>query len=117
MSTLTQYPVYTSIWTNWTYGKVMGATLTLGGSDTNLLIAFVAIFLSVTTTRLWAIISFAIYTYLATPDARDALHHQRQALLRNNSGPAGTTWVLVQLLWRWRRRPGKSPVNLDLHQG
>jgi hypothetical protein len=108
MSTSSQYPVYTGIWTNWSYGKVMGATLTLTRSNANLLIAFVALFLSVITTRLWAIISFSIHTYLATPDARDTLHHQRQAVLRNNGGPSGTTWTLIQLAWRWRQTPGKS---------
>lgn len=105
MGASSDYPVYTGFWTNWSDGKVMGATLTLNRSDSNLLIAFVAFFLTIITTRLWAIISFIFHSSLSTSDPRGTLHHQRQILLRNNSGPAGTAWTLVQLAWQWRKHP------------
>lgn len=105
MSASTDYPVYTGFWTNWSDGKVMGATLTLTRTDANLIIAFVAFFLTIITTRLWAIISFAFHALFSTPDPRDTLHHQRQVLLRNNGGPTGAAWALVRLAWRWRKGP------------
>lgn len=103
MASTPDYPVYIGFWTNWSDGKIMGAVLTLGRSDANLLIAFVAFFLTVITTRLWAIISFSFHAALSTPKPRDTLHHQRQVLLRNNGGPVDTAWTLVLLAWQWRK--------------
>ncbi|KAK3683339.1 hypothetical protein B0T22DRAFT_245517 [Podospora appendiculata] len=102
MSTV-DYAVYTGIWTDWSYGKALGATLTLGRSDANLLIAFVAFFLTVVTSRLWAIACFVFHSCLSSRGPRDTVHHQRQAVLRNNSGPVSTAWTLVQLGWAWRK--------------
>ncbi|KAK3320521.1 hypothetical protein B0T19DRAFT_465342 [Cercophora scortea] len=102
MSTV-DYAVYTGIWTDWSYGKALGATLTLGRSDANLLIAFVAFFLTVVTARLWAISCFVFHTCLSSRAPRDTVHHQRQAVLRNNSGPISTAWTLIQLGWAWRK--------------
>ncbi|KAK3385247.1 hypothetical protein B0H63DRAFT_543504 [Podospora didyma] len=96
------YLVYTGFWTNWSHGKTLGATLTLSRSDANLLIAFVAFFLTIVTTHLWAIICFAFHCFFSTRSPRDTVHHQRQAVLRNNSGPIGTAWALLQLGWAWR---------------
>lgn len=105
MSTVTGYPVYTGFWTNWSDGKVMGATLTLTNSSARLLSAFVVFYLTVVTTRLWAIISFGVHAAISTSEARGTLHHQRQALLRNNGGPAGTAWTLARMAYLWRKSP------------
>ncbi|ETS84639.1 hypothetical protein PFICI_02664 [Pestalotiopsis fici W106-1] len=112
-----EYSVYTGFWTNWTDGKVMGATLTLNRSNANLLIAFLAFFLTIVTTRLWAIISFIIHINLSSPDPRDALHHQRQALLRNNGGPMGASLSLIKLAWMWRKSTGTYRRVLPLLLG
>ncbi|OJD39060.1 uncharacterized protein BKCO1_3000121 [Diplodia corticola] len=41
------YTVRTGLWTNWSHGSVFGATLTLSRDNANLLIAFVALFVTV----------------------------------------------------------------------
>ncbi|GAP83325.1 hypothetical protein SAMD00023353_0203250 [Rosellinia necatrix] len=100
------YPVYTGFWTDWSRGKVLGSTLTLTRNDANLLIAFVAFFLTVVTAQLWSIACFACHAFFSTKNPRDMLHHQRQAILRNNGAPAGTAITLIQLAWAWRHTPG-----------
>lgn len=47
-----QNSVYLGIWTNWSKGAVMGATLTLDRAQGNLLIAFTAVFVGIVTDRL-----------------------------------------------------------------
>ncbi|KAK4185483.1 hypothetical protein QBC35DRAFT_516876 [Podospora australis] len=108
------YQVHKGFWTNWSYGKELGSTLTLTRSDANLLIAFVAFFLTVITTHLWAILCFALHACFSTPDPRDTVHHQRQAVLRNNPGPVGTAWILVQMMWAWRKTNKTQPRLLSL---
>jgi len=97
------YPVYIGFWTNWSYGKVFGFMLTLERSDADLLIAFIAFSLTVIATQLWAISCFIFHTCYSSRDPQDTVHHQRQAVLRNNRGPVGTAWTLFQIGWAWRQ--------------
>lgn len=82
----------------------MGATLTVTQRNANLLIAFVALFVSLTASYLWKIVCFGIHAYFSTSEARDVLHHQRQALLRNNIGPASGAFTLIKLLRVWSKK-------------
>jgi hypothetical protein len=103
--TLSSYDVYTGVWTDWSYGMVMGLTLTLTQQDASLLIAFVAFFVSIVTLHIWKLACFSLHAYFSTSQRRDVLHHQRQALLRNSSDPSSTALKLVQLGWVWRMNP------------
>ncbi|KAM7200403.1 hypothetical protein V8F20_005380 [Naviculisporaceae sp. PSN 640] len=107
--------VYTGIWVNWSRGPVMGSTLTLTRRDGNLLIAFTAFFIGFIASRAWRIISFALHRYYSTPEARDALHHQRQAVLRNSETPGWSFWTLGQIAWAWRRSPLQSQPGPEHH--
>lgn len=49
----TQYSVHIGTWTNWSRGRVMGATLTTTRQYGNLLIAFTAFFVSFVASRFW----------------------------------------------------------------
>ncbi|KAI1759146.1 hypothetical protein GGR53DRAFT_527966 [Hypoxylon sp. FL1150] len=98
------YPVYTGVWTNWSSGRVLGATLTLTQENANLLIAFIALFAALVTGHLWRIVCFSIHGFLSTPKVQDALHHQRQVLLRNNAGAASSALTLIEIWWAWRKR-------------
>ncbi|KAF2261851.1 hypothetical protein CC78DRAFT_619046 [Lojkania enalia] len=78
--------VYTGIWKNWNDEKqVSGLTLTMSPSHGPLLIAFLALFVSVASSHLWHILCFTLHQSISTSSLRDGLHHQIQALLRNNS--------------------------------
>ncbi|GAW24524.1 hypothetical protein ANO14919_141110 [Xylariales sp. No.14919] len=92
-----QYPVYVGLWTNWSRGQIMGATLTLKRQDADLLIAFTALFITYVATRTWRILWFVFHRYYSTTKAQDALYHQCQAILRNSSSPEGGLRQLMQV--------------------
>ncbi|KAH7113242.1 hypothetical protein B0J11DRAFT_595485 [Dendryphion nanum] len=102
------YDVYLGFWTNWSQGRLGGATLTLTREDGNLLISFVAIFIALVGKSFWRICCFVILRCLSTIAPTDGLHHQRQAILRNAATPEDGAWRFLQTVIAWRksaRRP------------
>ncbi|KAI0554210.1 hypothetical protein F4679DRAFT_579821 [Xylaria curta] len=85
------YLVYTGLWTNWSYGNIMGATLTLPQSSANLLIVIVALFVALTTGYLWRF---------------------RQVLLRNNASAASSAFTMIELVWMYRKRGARRLLPL-----
>ncbi|RDA94691.1 hypothetical protein CP533_6797 [Ophiocordyceps camponoti-saundersi (nom. inval.)] len=97
-----QYPVILGVWTDWSRGRVMGLTLTLRRTEGSLLIAFTAFFIGLVASSFWRILRFILHRYYSTPQPRDAVHHQRQALLRNTVTIPASLWGFLQLSWTWR---------------
>ncbi|KAK0647284.1 hypothetical protein DIS24_g7886 [Lasiodiplodia hormozganensis] len=95
------YTVRTGVWTDWSHGSVFGATLTLRRDDANLLIAFIALFVTIVGTRAWRICCFGLHQALSSPQPRDGLYHQLQATLRNASNVTSALVTLFQLSWAW----------------
>ncbi|KAI0544175.1 hypothetical protein F4679DRAFT_591693 [Xylaria curta] len=95
--------VYLGRWTNWSRGPILGATLTTTKPYGNLLIAFVAIFIAFVGSRLWRILCLVLHRCYSTSKARDAIHHQRQVVLRNSSSPESTLLNTIRLVWAWRK--------------
>lgn len=95
--------IYLGFWTNWSHGRVRGATLTLNRRDGGLLVAFLALFVATTGTRFWRIGCFIIHCSFSSNNARDALYHQRQAILRNAANSTSGLWALLRTCWAWRR--------------
>jgi len=96
------HSVYLGYWINHSRGKILGATLTVTDSQGSLLIAFTALFISYVATRFWRIFCFVAHRHLSSPEPRDALHHQRQAILRNSSSAESSLWALLLLFTAWR---------------
>ena len=107
----TDVPVYTGIWTNWSRGYILGATLTLSHLDGALLTASLAIFITFVGTSFWRIASFALHQFLSTAAPKDGLYHQTQAALRNSETGSAIIANLFRALWAWR---GKA--NRPLHR-
>ncbi|KAK8099910.1 hypothetical protein PG999_010284 [Apiospora kogelbergensis] len=95
--------VYLGPWTNWSRGSVMGATLTLTREQGNLLIAFTALFVPFVASRFWRVFAILFHQCYSRSDPRDAIHHQRQVVLRNSSSPESGLFSFIRLLWAWRR--------------
>ncbi|KAI1427461.1 hypothetical protein F5Y12DRAFT_736805 [Xylaria sp. FL1777] len=93
-----QYPVYVGTWTNWSRGQILGATLTLGRREVDLLIAFTALFVAFVATRVWRIICFAIHQSCSKETPQNAIYHQHQAILRNSSTPEDGIRLLVYII-------------------
>lgn len=53
------YPVFLGVWTNWSLGgRVTGSTITLTHRNGALLIAFIALFVTFSGSRLWRILRY-----------------------------------------------------------
>ncbi|KAI8631817.1 hypothetical protein F5Y19DRAFT_376735 [Xylariaceae sp. FL1651] len=103
------YPVYVGVWVNWSRGFVLGSTLTLGRREAEFLIAFTAFFIAYVASRFWRVTCFIFHRYFSTPNPRDAIYHQQQAILRNSSSPEDGIRLLAYLLWRGFR--SKNPFR------
>ncbi|KAK7192149.1 hypothetical protein PSPO01_01721 [Paraphaeosphaeria sporulosa] len=100
--------VYYGSWINWSRGKYGGATITLTPRNAGILVAFLAIFVSVAGGSLWRIIAFFLHQRRVAKDPRDGLHYQQQVILRNAATPGVASWQLLWLVPSWRtisRRP------------
>ncbi|KAF2969823.1 hypothetical protein GQX73_g3789 [Xylaria multiplex] len=97
------YGVQLGVWTNWSRGSVLGATLTLNRQYGSLLIAFTAFFITIVATRFWRVACSFVHRRLSVAEPRDALHFQRQAIFRNSTSSESALWSLLRILWAWRR--------------
>lgn len=113
-SSISAAGVKTGIWTNYDHGQIQGATLTISTRQGGLLIAFLALYVSVTGTRLWAIIRFILHQLNTRRVTRSAFHAQQQLLLRNSGGPLATAYGLLQISWAWKG-VARSPLPRSLH--
>jgi hypothetical protein len=111
MSTPASLPgsVYTGLWTDWTHGRSQGLTLTIPASHAAVLIAFLAIFVRIAGGHLWDVFCYIIFHIRSTTDARDGLHHQQQALLRDNLSDNRAIWQFSSIAWEWRGKT-KRPL-------
>ncbi|KAI1873572.1 hypothetical protein JX265_005194 [Neoarthrinium moseri] len=113
MSGTLRYVAYDGIWVNWSYGSVLGTTITLAQSQATLLIAFVAFFTTIIGTSLWRILCFALYHTFSTPTTpRDAMYHQQQAILRNAQSPLLGLKLFSNLVWAWRKDGQRTCVRI-----
>lgn len=103
--------VYLGLWTNWSRGAVLGKTLTTTKGTGNLIIAFTAVFIGFVSSRFWRIASILLHRAYSTVTPQDAVHHQRQIILRNAGTPESGLLTALQVLWAWKR-PRARPRRL-----
>ncbi|KIW70527.1 hypothetical protein PV04_02789 [Phialophora macrospora] len=108
------YQIYTGVWTDWDRGKILGATLTLSSRDGNLLLAAIALIVTLTSGRLWRILCFAAHQIRSKQRPADGLHYQRQNILRNVSSPGDAVWMFFLQCWYWRASSGKPILRSSL---
>lgn len=105
------------MWTNWSRGWIMGATLTPTRTDGNYLLAFTSLFITFVSACFWSIVRLVIHRLYSTPAPRDALHHQEQAVLRNSSSAFDSFQALCSLAWAWRHTANAKSRFLRLLPG
>jgi hypothetical protein len=96
--------IFTGFWINRSLSKFQAATITLDQRTWNLLIAFIALFVGATARSIWKLVCFAFHLSNSTPTEEDAIHHQRQAILRNTSLATDAVLQAIQLSHVWRHR-------------
>ena len=94
---------YTGVWVNHSRGSISGWTLTLPAAEGQLLVAFLAVFVTLTGSRLWTILSFLLHQLRAGRIPGDGRYQQAQVILRNSGGALGSSWQFVSLGWPWRK--------------
>lgn len=107
----TQSPTFhveTGFWTDWSYSPIFGATITLRQREGVLLVAFLALFVNFVGISFWRISCFTLHHLYSTEVAQDALHHQRQAILRNSANGTDGLLGFFNVLWVWR---SKAPAR------
>ncbi|KAJ2993905.1 hypothetical protein NUW58_g1188 [Xylaria curta] len=105
---IAQGDVYTGMWTDWSKNnQVLGSTITLTSSDSRLLAAFLALFVSLSVSYLWLLVVYSIHRarYKITTGKCRAIVRQQQVLLKAGLTPASTTIRLVRLYWAYRFTP------------
>lgn len=100
--TATELPVHIGCWTNWSNGRITGATLTLTHLGGAFLTAFLALFVAFTGTSFWRLAAFGIHQTLSSDQPQDALYHQVQALLRNSENGSSALKTLIRISAAWR---------------
>ena len=99
-----EYPVHVGYWTNWSYGRITGATITLDSRQGTFLTAFLAVFVTFVGNRLWKIICFGLHQCLSSGKAEDGIYHQRQMILRNSTNEINSLGNLLSMLLAWRKK-------------
>ncbi|GES63803.1 hypothetical protein ATEIFO6365_0007049000 [Aspergillus terreus] len=105
--------IYTGVWTDWSHGRIHGATITLSAQNAGFLTAFLALFVSISAGHLWRIISFVVHQLHSSQKPTDALHHQQQVVFKNTTSPASLIWEFTLLAWAWRGR-AQQPILRNL---
>lgn len=103
LSDIEDYRIYLGTWTDWTRGRILGSTLTLTRQNGTLLVAFIALFITMVSTSFWILSCFAFHHFFSSESARDGLHHQRQVILRNSANSVSGITRLFELLLAWRK--------------
>ncbi|KAI1270412.1 hypothetical protein F5Y18DRAFT_421905 [Xylariaceae sp. FL1019] len=95
--------VYLGPWTNYSKGRILGATLTTTQQNGALLIAFTGFLIPFVASRFWKLLCIALHSSYSTLEPRNAVHHQRQVILRNSSSPDSALVSCIQMVMAWRR--------------
>src|SRR6185436_5341208 len=89
------YNVYQGFWTNWSYDRVRGATLTLSQQNGRILIASLAIFVAMLGKMFWRIGCFILHHWFSCEGPQDGLYHRKRAILRNVSAASDGVWEFL----------------------
>ena len=104
MSTLpSSSNVYLGAWVNWSKGSVLGSTITTTATAGAVIVAFLAVYITLCGTNLWTLLCFLIYHRRSSKENREGFFHQQQTLLRNNNSPFSASMQLFILGWFWRK--------------
>ena len=102
--------IHEGVWIDWTKGRVQGLTLTLAPTGANILIAMLALFVTMSGGQLWTILRYTLHQIRASDKSRtlSMLHNQEQVVLRNATSDIAAARLLLELAWSSRKNAVKS---------
>jgi hypothetical protein len=98
--------VFAGFWTNWTDGRITGATLTLSHRDGAYLIAFLAIVVRIAGGHFWQSLCYFLFQTATVRGAHDEATEQQQAILRNSTSDTEALWNFIRVGARKHRLRG-----------
>lgn len=101
MSTITPNDIFLGLWTDWSKGQILGATITVTATTGVILAAFIAIFVNLAVGNLWNLIAYAIHQMRATDSHCHPIRRQQQVILKNNTTALTAGTRFAQLMWAW----------------
>jgi hypothetical protein len=101
------YDVHRGFWINWSSGRIRGATFTTTRESGGLLIAFIALYVSISGRSFWRLSCFFMHRWFSSYVPADALHHQRQVILRN-ADTAGQAMITLLYAFKWRKKAPRT---------
>lgn len=99
---------YTGVWINQSKGAILGATYTASPRVGVILVAVLALFVSLAGSQSWGILRFLAHQFRSTRDPRPGIYFQQQVILRNTGVASAAIWQLGRIGWAWRLRGVKS---------
>jgi hypothetical protein len=100
--------VHTGFWNNHAYSKIRGATLTLSLRNGGFLIAFLAIYVSLSGKGFWKIVRFLLHSFFSSTTLPDGVYHQRQAILKNAKTAMDAVEDAFFVILAWRQQSRRS---------
>jgi hypothetical protein len=101
---MSNFTIYTGIWTDHSQNGLAALTLTLSVSSASLLVSGLATFITLVGARFWSIVAYILHQIRATNSMADGVHHQHQAIYRNAPSHLTAGWYIFRIGWAWRRR-------------
>lgn len=93
--------VATGLWNNHSYNGAYARTWTLDVSSGALVIAALAVVVSIVRDAAWSIAAYTIHQWRATNNPACSLYHQHQIIYRNQDSPIGAAKWFFRLPWSY----------------
>lgn len=108
--------IYKGVWTDWSKGDlIMGSQLTMCSESAGVLAASLALFVSIATTHLWALVAFGVHhsRQQRTQNRCLPILRQQQLVLGADLPPFSAALRFAQLFWA--NRPTVSSLRFSWH--
>jgi hypothetical protein len=100
--------IYIGRWTDWSYGSVLGARITMRNDNARYLTNFIAAFNLWVGSAVWNLFAFVWHQHRSTNAPADVMFHQSQVALRNASTPLAFKKSVFSIGLAWRKRTRQS---------
>ena len=112
--------VFVGLWTDWSNGRVLGASITVSDNYGRYILSGTATFIGIVAGFAWALVVYFLHyirvrvNHDSDLDDADPLHLQQQVSLRNSQSALSTAFELLCICWVWTPRScfcGKRRVD------
>jgi uncharacterized membrane protein YccF (DUF307 family) len=89
--------IHTGPWIYYSRGTVFGATIALTIRYSGFLLAAITVLVGFAGAAVWGIAKYTLHQIQSSRDAKDVIHHQQQAILKNSGTAGNSAWKLLLL--------------------